>query len=653
MANITADTQVFEYPLVGMIVPVRLITFLLFFLANVSLVAQLDDSNDKKATKYFDRAEEFIKDRDFPSGILFYKKAIQRDPDFIQAYKRLAMSYEILRMMDSSFNYYDQYQEKAGIENLPQSTAFFLVDLYLKQGEYLKAAKLFSDYPIVDTGDKKYLLLQERINFILPGIEKPFNFQVELLPDSVNRFFNQYFPTVTVDNTQLIFTKRSGTGYMDDEDLVISHFKDDHWTEATSISEKINTSFNEGACTISADGRTLIFTSCEEENSMGSCDLFISFKTGESWSKPRNLGPTVNSIYWDSQPSLSADGRVLYFSSNRPGGHGGRDLWMSKYEKDQWKRPVNAGARVNTSKDEVTPYLHFNNQTLIFSSAGHLGFGGFDLFKAEIEDSLPGSPVNLGFGINNELDQISMTIAADGTYGLFAQEFYEEQGGRISKLAKVNFNENQIIQNEAVYVTGNVLDKITKEPVKAIITLNDLSSEVLTYQTQSDGLSGSFYFVLTQGSSYGVFVKARGYLFEDFTFDVQSQDAGNPDSLAIYLQPLRVDAQLTLENIYFEFDSYDLSNKSRSELSNISKFLKANKIQVEISGHTDSQGLEDYNQDLSEKRAKTVYDYLLKLGVSGSKMTFAGYGSDQLLIEGDPENPENRRIDFRILAIHQ
>lgn len=653
MANITADTQVFEYPLVGAAFPARVIVFLLFLLTHVSLVAQQDISQDKKANKYFDKAEVFIKDRDFPSGILFYKKAIQRDSDFIQAYKRLAMSYEILRMMDSSFSYYDQYQERAGIENLPQSTAFFLIDLYIKQGQYRKAEKLFFRYPVVDSSDKKYQTLKERINFIIPEIKKPINFQVALLPDSVNRFLNQYFPTVTVDNSQLIFTKRAGTSYIDDEDLVISYFKEGHWTTATSISDKINTSNNEGASTISADGRTLIFTSCEEENSMGSCDLFISFKNGESWTKPRNLGQTVNSIYWDSQPSLSADGRILYFSSNRPGGQGGRDLWMTRYEKDQWTRPVNAGTKVNTAKDEVTPYLHFNNQTLIFSSAGHLGFGGFDLFKAEIEDSLPGSPDNLGFGINNELDQISMTIAADGTFGLFAQEFNDAQGGRFSKLAKVDFGENMIIENEAVYVTGHVLDKVTKEPVKAIITLNDLSSEALSYRTQSDGLSGSFYFVLTKGSSYGVFVKADNYLFEDFTFDVQSQDAGNPDSLTIYLQPLQVDAQLTLENIYFEFDSYDLSIKSRSELANISKFLKANRVQVEISGHTDSRGLEDYNQNLSEKRAQTVYEYLLKLGVSASKITYKGYGSEQLLIEKDPESPRNRRIDFRIVAIYQ
>ncbi|MFZ9044726.1 MAG: OmpA family protein [Cyclobacteriaceae bacterium] len=653
MENFTANAQVFKHSVVKRIILKATLT-VAFFLSAFFVFSQYTPSENKKANNLYSKAEQFIVARDFSSGISYYKKAIQRDRDFAQAYKRLGMSFEVLGERDSSFYYYDKYLKIQGIHNMPQHTAFFLIELYLKKGRYKKAAMLLHEYPVIDSEDKKYQDLLKRINFAVDGSKNPMNHRFELLSDSVNKHHSQYFPIVTVDNSQLIFTQRSGGSTEDDEDLMISYATNGGWSSASSISPLINSADNEGASTISADGRTLIFTSCEEKNSFGSCDLFISFKIGNSWTKPRNLGPTVNSIYWDSQPSLSADGRILYFSSNRPGGKGGRDLWFARYENDQWTKPQNAGSEINTKEDEVTPYLHFNNQTLFFSSSGHLGFGGYDLFKIELLDSSQTEPVNLGYGINNELDQISMTISADGSFGYFAQEFVDRGGYRRSKLSKVTFDESGIIKNEAVYVIGRVIDAKSLQPVKAEIMLSNLksSSEKEAYKTRSDGLSGDFYFVLTQGSTYGVFVKARNYLFEDFTFDVVSNDVSRPDSLFIYLQPLEENAELTLENIYFEFDSYELSPESRSELLAIARFLEENNVKVEISGHTDSKGDESYNAALSKRRAEAVFDYLVDLGVSAEKMISRGYGAELPLIKDQPASPANRRIDFKILTIN-
>ena len=651
MAHFTANAQVFKHSLIYKAVKSAVSVFLLLMCA-YSLVAQEIGTDNKKALKYYNKAEDLIKSRDFNAGIANYKLAIEKDPGFAQGFKRLAMAYEILRELDSALKYYDLHRQLVGISQLSEKSALFMIELYLKQGQYHLASELFGQIAVLDTQNDSYQQLKQQLDFIMAGIQHPIDLPFVLLSDSVNRFYNQYFPSITVDNNQLIFTRRNGQSPLDDEDLVISYYQDGAWTEAISISDRINSPYNEGASTISADGRTLIFTSCEENNTLGSCDLFISFKNGDIWSKPRNLGPTVNSIYWDSQPSISADGRTLYFSSNRPGGAGGRDIWFATYENDQWQPPKNVGRLINTVKDEVTPYIHFNNQNLFFSSAGHLGFGGFDLYYSELQDTLFTNPVNLGFGINNHLDQISMAISADGKNGYFAQEYIDPHHQKTSKLAKVDISRAELIKKEAYFVTGIVIDSDTGRPVKSEITLNDLSSDKLTYQTQSDGMSGAFYFVLTQGSTYGVFVKANGYLFEDFTFDVSSTDASRPDTLLIALQPLKRDARLTLENIYFEFDSYELSRKSIAELRDIARFLIVNRIKVEISGHTDTKGSVAYNHELSKKRAQTVYDFLIALKVPADRITHAGYGSTQLLIPHAPENPNNRRIDFKILEVY-
>ncbi len=634
----------------------RYFLLLLYCLSIQLSSAQPDLSPSKKAVKNYTKANDLIKERNFEEAILLYKKAISKDEKFSQAYFRLASAYTILRKTDSAFRYYDLYRQVTPLNTISSRNVFFLANLYFENGQYELAKSIISESSDItqewrkDQGKKQ---LFNNIEYAINGRLSPVNYTIEILPPSVNMFYSQYFPAVTIDGNNMFYTRRNGSSQFDDEDLVVSRFVDGEWSEAVSISRNINSKFNEGACTISADGRILIFTSCEESNSYGSCDLFITKKQGDNWTKPRNLGKKINSIYWESQPSLSADGKSIYFSSNRPGGKGQRDLWVSYSENNIWRVPINLGGNVNTPSDETTPYIHSNNQTLFFSSNGHLGYGGYDLFVSEfIGDSIWSSPSNLGYGLNDHNDQLSLIISADGRGGYFAQEKINEEGFISSKLARINFEEDTLVRSRASYVTGKVMEARTKKPLAANIELYDLQSSKIIYETDSDPITGSYFFVLTENKEFGAFASSDGYLFEDFRFEVGENSLLDPDTIDIYLNPIEVGINLILENIYFEFDSYELVPKSIAELNVIADFLQDHDILVEISGHTDEVGSDDYNDRLSLQRAQAVNDYLVENGVNQEKLVFKGYGSKKPKFLEEEEKFKNRRIEFEILKVN-
>ncbi len=646
MARFFTNPQVLRYTL-------KVFWLLLaFFCFTSATLAQEDYRPRKGSVKFYEKGLQAIRDRDFQAGLFYYKKAIIKDPLYTAPYLRIASAYNLLRDLDSAYRYYDLYFQLSDPEKLTNRELFFLAELYFEHGQYETAGRLArlgkakDDTWGKDVGKVK---LVRNIDFSLQSQHEENPHLVELLPNQVNRYYSQYFPALTINGESLIFTARKGPGQRDDEDLVIAHLKNGQWEPAASISSSINSRFNEGACSISADGRSLILTSCEEGRSYGSCDLFIATKQGDKWSSPRNLGSRVNSAYWESQPSLSADGRTLYFSSNRSGGRGQRDIWVTNKEGNIWTEARNLGSIINTELDETTPYIHSNDQTLFFSSEGHIGFGGFDLYLSEKLDSNWTTPVNLGYGVNDYKDQLSLIVNADGSYGIFADEVMNEQGQLTSKLARITFATDTLISRKASYVTGKITDAVTGKPLAAEIALDDLFTSELQYQTVSDPINGDYFFVLTQGNVYGAFVTARGYLFEDFKFEVGENSILNPDTINIELQPIQENVGVILENVYFEFDSYKLSKESEAELKVVSEFLKKHNVTVEISGHTDDVGTDEYNENLSLRRAEAVYRYLLESGIPNNRMKFRGYGSKQPKFD---DIAKNRRIEFKILTVN-
>ncbi|UII29798.1 OmpA family protein [Fulvivirga ulvae] len=624
------------------------VPFLAFAQANLS-------TKSKKAAEYYYQADNYRVRGQYTMAIQLLEQAIDKDDKFHEAYFRLGIIYKAKGELDRAEQLLlkaDNLSEKAGPGN-----AFELGELYLLKAEYKKSIEYIDRYLSANPRNSRRLADANKIKndaqFALDNMELASEFNPRPLSDTVNAFPMQYFPVVTVDQKAVIFTRRLGTTMNHDEDLVISRKNaDGRWMHPESLSENINSEWNEGTCTLSADGRVLIFTSCYGRKGYGSCDLYISKKVGDEWSVPVNLGGNINSSAWESQPSLSSDGRTLYFISNRGGGVGGRDIWVSYLDdKEQWSRPANLGTSINTPNDEVSPFIHPNNITLYFASNGLTGFGGFDIFYAERIDKTWSEPKNIGYPINTSADQVSLYITSDGERGYYSHEITNDPDQK-GKLYEFNVPSNVRVKYRTSYVTGHVFDAVTKKPLKAGIELYDLRNEAREGFVYSDSVTGDYLMVLTEGSEYALYVNKSGYLFESLSFEYQLNEDLKPVEVNIYLSPISEGAKAVLNNIFFDVDSYALKAKSQTELNKLINFLNTNpSIRIEIGGHTDNTGSAQYNLDLSLKRAKSVYDFLIEKNISKARLSYKGYGQATPAFPNDSDlhRQMNRRIEFRII----
>lgn len=617
-------------------------------------------TNSKKAIKLFEEADLLLKQRRFNEAIKKLNESVTRDNDFLEAHLRLAFTYDILREPVKQQFHLEQVLRIAPKDGRYKNVYYLLGKIYFNQGKYQQSAELLDLLTGLGIENKKMqddvVSLRDNIHFARENMKTPIDIRPMPMPGIINSFPLQYFPVLTADERSIIYTIRDGVTFHDDENIVISN-KDDtgNWEKPVSISPNINSQFNEGTCTISADGRTLIFTNCEGRQGFGSCDLYVSQKTGEDWSVPENLGSNVNSRSWESQPSLSADGRKLYFISDRAGGMGKRDIWMSEKDKNnEWSRAVNLGSVINTAEDEVSPFIHVNGITLFYASNGLPGFGGYDLYKSEWRDSVWSEPTNLGYPLNTHEDQVSLFVSTNGKNGYYSYERVLPSGQKESLLYQFEFPESGILENRTVYLTGYILDKETKEPLSANIELYELGDDAPFSIFDSDPVSGKYYSILSENLNLSIYIDAPGYLFENQIFDI-SEAFGDEIRKDIYLTPIRAGGNVRLNNIFFEFNSASLTDASKTELMKVDDFLNDNPtVRIKIEGHTDDQGSEAYNLALSEKRARAVYDFLINLGHKPASLSYVGFGESRPIVQNTDETSRsiNRRIEFSIQSVN-
>lgn len=638
LADIFTDTQVSEYSLSRL----KIGLFCGCLLAGTVLWAQ--SASEKRAQKLVDKADVAMKARDFAQAKTLLFKAIQAEPAFAKSYLKLAGIFQLYRNLDSALLYYNRYTERAPAAEVPAAMWTRIAQMNFDKGAYELAQSQLnhvSDPPA---------LLKESVAFAMRQMERSSSsLEITPLPPAINRFQLQYFPALTVDERTIIYTSRASTEKKSDEDLVVSTRIGGEWIPAQSISKVINTPYNEGAATISADGNTLIFAACEGRPSFGSCDLYITYRVGSQWSEPENLGSKVNSKAWESQPSLSADGRTLYFASNRPGGKGERDIWVTRYNGLVWSVPENLS--INTPADDTTPFIHANGRTLFFSSKGYPGMGGFDLLVTTKGDTSWTVPVNLGYPVNTHKDEISLFVSPDGKRGYYASE-REVEGQLQSHLVVFPIPADTLVKSKASYISGTVRDAVTGMPLRGQLKMTNLADTSDVYFAHSDSLTGKYFLVLAQGHEYAMLAHSAGYLFEDFTFTAPESTLLQPDTLDIGLYPIGGGMAVTLQNIYFESDDFRLQEQSRIELDEVAQFILANPgFRFLIEGHTDNVGDSQYNMKLSELRAKTVHDYLLGAGVRAEQISYSGFGEKQPVADNSAEEgrQRNRRIVFRVL----
>jgi len=396
----------------------------------------------------------------------------------------------------------------------------------------------------------------------------------------------------------------------------------------------------------------MVFAACNRNDGFGQCDLYYSKKIDGKWTSPTNMGNVVNTAFWESQPSISSDGRTLYFASERPGGIGSSDIWVTtKNEYGKWTKPVPLDTTINTKQAETSPFIHPDGHTLYFCSNGHPGVGGFDIFFSKQDENGKWSkPKNLGYPINTTKDEIGLIVNAKGDKAYITSS---REGGKGLQDIYM-FDLYKEARPEAVtYFKGKVSDKQSGKPLKADFELKDVETGKVIVKSTSDENDGSFLICLTPGKDYALYVSSEGYLFYSDNFNLTTTASSlKPVMKDIPLSKILKGQKIILKNIFFETDSFNLKPSSESELNKLVDFLNANaKIKIEISGHTDNIGKPAYNLDLSLKRAKSVYNYLIGHGINASRLSYKGFGDTIPLSSNDNEEgrAQNRRTEMKIV----
>ncbi len=614
------------------------------------------NTKNKKAIELYTEADNYRVRGQYREAMQLLNQAIEKDRNFTEAYFRQGIILKAVRDYPQSSKVFLIGLNTTADPKKQKGFFYELGDNYMLEGNYTKAMDVLDHYLQAESMNRQKIdqaqLWRRNAQFALRNQKTASEFLPRKLSDTVNAFAMQYFPVMTADETELIFTRRVGGRDNDDEDLVVCK-KDSmgRWMPPVSLSPNINGPMNEGTCTISADGRQLIFTSCMGRRGYGSCDLFESRKVGDEWTRPVNLGPEVNSPAWESQPSLSSDGRTLFFVSDRRGGIGNKDIYVSyKLESGKWTKAENLGPKINTPYDEISPFIHVNGRTLFVASSGKLGFGGYDIYRSEYENGAWSETENFGSPVNNHEDQFSLFITRDGQHGFYSHEDNFKLNS--SLLYEITVPAELQLKYKSNYVKGVVRDATTKKPLGARVELFNINKNERTSFVQADSITGEYLMVLTQGADYALYVSQPGYLFKSLNFNYEIQENLIPVSLDVLLDPVKAGATAVLNNIFFEYNKYDLQEKSVTELDKVIRFLNDNPtLRIEISGHTDNQGTPAYNVQLSLKRAQAVVKYLTDHGIVSTRLTQKGYGADKPLAPNDTEENRqiNRRIEFRLI----
>ncbi len=636
-------------------------------------------TEDPSAIKLYETGKTALVQRDYETASKNFKKALLKDYGFVEAHIQMAKIYKMNFVPKMEQLHYEEAIKHNKSAKRFTVIYYTLGNLYFRQGEYAKSQDMYSQY--VESGKGKAAGLKEAkrnlivCDFAVEAMKDSSRVEPKMMPPQVNMFSAQYFPSLTANEYFMVFTALTGQHNRkvlkdqngkqiynevkrDENVLATRKNEDGEWQAAVSISTNINTQeYSEGATAISGDGRSLILTICNHLDGKGSCDLYSSRRTGDEWTKPVNLGDKVNTQYKETYPTLSPDGRTLYFCSDRPGGKGKLDIWRSQLGEDGWESPDNLGEPINSPGNEISPFIHANDHTLYFGSDYHIGFGGYDNFMSEVTLDSWTKPKNLGYPINTYQDEGTMFISPNGQKGYYSKRLNKAASAekRQLNIKLFEFDVPADIRPSilAGYAQGEVLDIETNEKLEAKIELYDLTSTKLKLleMVYSDEEHGDYVVTLNHGGEYALYVTREGYLFQSLNFNFL-EDSVQAINLDIYLKPIQVGQSIVLNNMFFETDSYELSSKSETELSRIKAWMEENESRIEISGFTDNVGADSYNQKLSVNRAKAVYKYLVKAGISEGYLTYKGYGKNNPIATNDTEvgRTKNRRIEFKIIA---
>ena len=542
---------------------------------------------------------------------------------------------------------------------------YFQAKAYVAQMRYDSAEQVLRRFVVMGIEGIPKRIYEEGARLLETSVhsarlmQKPVPLKLENLGPAVNSPYPEYLPSLTADGRRLYFTSRRPqvgkepnplTGGYDEDLYWCERDENGRWQPAQPLGPPINSDRNEGAAFFSADGQWAFITLCDRADGLGSCDIYFSELDGDRWLPPKNLGPAVNSSAWESHPSLTHDRKRLYFASSRPGGQGGSDIWYTEWKNGTWQPPINVGPPINTPGDEYSPMIAADGRTLYFASDYHPGMGGMDLFVSYLSDTGWTTPKNLGYPFNTPGDEQTLCVDAAGRIGYVALE-RPEGLGKQDIYAFSLWPEIQP-QRAASYVRGFVYDSLTKAPLAARVRIVDLELRDTIRALTSNRVTGEFVTSLPLRSRYALLAEAPGYLFYSQHFDLRESDQAY--ELRVPLEKPRKGSTIRLRNVFFEFDRADIKPESEVELLEVVRLLRAHpKWKVEVQGHTDSVGTAMYNQQLSQRRAEAVRQFLIQRGIKAERIQARGYGSSRPIAPNTTEEGRalNRRTEILFIEV--
>lgn len=607
--------------------------------------------------KSYQKALNFYKSNQYPKAQKAFEKILKKSPTFIDANIILGSIHFDLNDWEPAEKY---FQKAIELDKDYQPKVFYTLSIcnYSNQHfseahhnikEFLKLEQKNSE--LISKANKRLITFQ----FADSASRNPVATKSTSL-SNINSDFSEYLPSVSADGKTIVFTRKINN---DNEDLFISYLLDEgQWTTPKDI-EELNTPYNEGAPALSPDGNTLVFVSCDRKESYGGCDLFISYKTENGWSPAANFGDKINSPAYETQPCLSDNGKMILFCSNRIGGFGGKDIWLSfKNKENSWVKPINLGPDINTSENEECPFLHSDGKTLYFSSDGHPGMGKKDIFMSRMKSLNSWTkPLNIGYPINSPLDESSFAAFTKGDKALMASDKSFVGMKDPNQLKYINldiyeFDIPSMVQPiSSCYIKLKALDAVTQKPLQANVHLYRLQDKKVFF-TEKLNPTGLKQIALPGDDEYFVSISHPGYnlISEKITCNINS--SFNPLLQIFNLVPIEKPEKTTiLKNVLFESASANLRTESSFELNILVDLLKSNSnYKIHIVGHTDNVGSESDNMILSTQRAEAVAQYLIQNGISSARITSEGKGESQAITSNDSEEGRslNRRTEFTL-----
>lgn len=653
----------------------------------------------KTAEKMYKKAREFQKSGKKAEAIEIYEELLAENPDYLEAQYYYAVSFYLPLEMNH-FELDTKVKKQNAEKALAAFNAIYNICPYYKIHYNMYAARLsyimerFSEAKkfaqvLLDNPDLvsklEYLdeakIIIDKSSFYDHILSNPVPFEPRPVK-GISTKDDEYLATVSPDGECFYFTRRMdvvdnspfGQGHKVNKEFFSYSKKrsDGSFGKGEPLPTPFNVSTNEGSPTINLSNDMLIFSRMTPARIGGgnypNYDLYCSYYIDGEWTTPEKLGGGINrDDSWESQPSLSSDGEMLFFASDRPGGFGGSDIWCSrKNAAGEWQKPINLGQTINTAGNERSPFLHTDSKTLYFSSSGHDGMGGMDVFYAKIDDKGRWSkPINIGHPINTERDEVDFFVSLDGKTGYFSSDHYTAQGELVGELYAnetsptswdiFQFELYEAARPKSMIIIKGKVEADDGEIENAVVEVRNSESKVIS-KAKVNANTGQYAIAAEvnkeKPENLIVNVKKEGHSFDTkmITVEQQSHPVITNDA---EVKKVEVGKVCDLHDINFPTNDFSLDDNSKRIINLFIEFLNENPtVKVEIQGHTDNIGDDKSNQKLSEERAKSVYDYVLSQNVDSNRLKYKGYGESKPIADNNTAagRAKNRRTVFVILA---